>query len=216
MMGMLWKKGRSRCHECNASTEEDWAFCPRCGSSQKENDEEQGFGVIGDIFGQMEKQMQQQMQDMDRLFGETVFAKPKVVMPRGGSGISISINNSQGGAPKVTVHTFGNARKLEPQVRQQLKVGPAAARVEKEDIPRITEEPETEVRTEGKGMVYMINLPDVRKAQDIQVNRLPNSIEVRAKAGGKMYFKLFEAPPNLSIAEKNFSNGKLTLVLKQE
>jgi len=216
MMGMLWKKGR--CRNCNGSVEKEFSYCPNCGNPLKERqeDQEQGFGVIDDMFGQVERQMQQQMQEMDRMFGQEMFVKPKVIMPRGGSGISISIHSGSGVPPKVTVHTFGGAKRLEPQIRQRMSTGPMVSKVEKEEAPRITEEPEMEVRNEGENAVYTVALPEVRRAQDISVKRLPNSVEIRARAGDKLYFKLFEAQPRLSIAEKNFSNGKLTLVMKQE
>ena len=78
--------------------------------------------------------------------------------------------------------------------------------------PSVTEEPEMEVKKEGARLVYAIKLPDVA-AKNIQIKRLPNSIEIRAVSGKKLYFKLFEAPQNLAVLDKKFSDGTLTLVL---
>ncbi|MFH0829830.1 MAG: hypothetical protein V1887_01560 [Candidatus Aenigmatarchaeota archaeon] len=177
-----------------------------------EPDEQDVFG-LSDIFGQIEKQMQQQMQDMDRMFGQEMFAKPRIIVPKGGSGISISINSSQGGEPKISVKTFGNAKKMEPQIMKELGVRNGGE--EKIERPKMTAEPEMTVKNEKGKQVYTIALPDVKDERNIKVNRMPNSIEVRAKAGDKLYFKLFEVQPQLSIAEQKFSNGKLTLVLEK-
>ena len=234
---MIWKRSKGKCPDCSASMEEDWAFCPRCGSAvrekgdtassqepgeQNENDmvpsqERDGQNILGvsDIFSQIEKQMQEQFQGMDRMFGETAFSKPKIIIPGGGSGISISIHSGQGGEPKVSVRTFGNAKKLEPQIKNRLKIGPSEENNERHEKPRVTAEPEMKVRTGQGKTIYVIDLPDVKNEQNVRVNRLPNSIEIRAKAGNKLYFKLFEVQPELSIAEQRFSDGKLTLVLEK-
>lgn len=237
MIGMIWKKSKGRCRDCEASIQGDWAFCPRCGSALKEREErdderdditpsqgrdrqfdEQNIFGMPDIINQIEKQMQEQLQDMDRMFGQEMFTRPRIVIPKGGSGISISIHSGQGGEPKVSIHTFGNAKKMEPQIRKELGVrnGGEEKKVEgKIERPKVTAEPEMAVKNEKGKQVCTIALPGVKDERNIKVNRLPNSIEVRAKAGDKLYFKLFEVQPELSIAEQRFTDGKLTLILEK-
>ncbi len=213
MIGMIWKRSRGSCRDCNSPVEEGWAFCPRCGSGLKEHEEERGFGGLGDMFGQIEQQMQRQMQEMDRLFGEGMLERPRIIMPKGGSGISISVNSGPDGKPRVSVNTFGNARKIEPQIKRELGVRNGE---NKEARPKVTAEPEMKVSNERGRTVYTVSLPEVKDGKDVRIKRLPNSIEIRAKAGDKLYFKLFEAQPQLAIAEQRFSGGKLTLVLEKQ
>jgi len=45
-------------------------------------------------------------------------------------------------------------------------------------------------RREGNKTIIEIKLPDVEREEDIDVKRLEQSIEIRARAKDKLYFKL--------------------------
>ncbi len=199
---MLFKSGK-KCASCNGEMSPEWAFCPNCGQSLTERRREASIG-----FDNIFKQMDSQMTEMDKMFGQS-FKMPKVVMRPGG--MSITIVSGSGQKPKVSVQTFGNAKKMEPQIKEQLGVQAVEGR-RTVARPKITEEPEMEMKKDGTNMIYTISLPGVEK-KNIEIRRLPNSIEIRAVAGNKLFFKLFEAPQKLSIMDNKFENGKLTLVL---
>lgn len=210
---MFFRKGK-RCPSCDATLSPDWSFCPSCGEPLSECKRETVFpGFIG--FGDIFKQMDRQMAEMDKLFAQPMKV-PRLVMRPGGSGISISITSGTGQKPNISVRTFGGAKKLEPQIKQQLGFGGTVQEVvgkpKAATRPRVTEEPEMKVRREGSNVIYEIDLPGVTE-KNIEIRRLPNSIEIRAVAGSKLYFKLFEAPPDLSIMDRRFEDGTLTLVL---
>ena len=243
---MFWDK-KSNCRQCSFAVNKKWEFCPNCGEDLNEKAMPQkvinpfsafgNFGGIG-IFDQIFKQMEKQMRDLDREFSQTstnVQHQPrgfKIINPRGG-GISISIIQSGQHPPQINVHTSGEFRQMEPEIKRGLGVAEGggrnpsvfhggqalahAPRQEKFETKlssiKETAEPETEIKkTDGK-ISYTITLPDVKKVDDIQIKRLPNSVEIRAVSGNKMYFKLFEAPQNLGIVEKSFKSGVLKIVL---
>ena len=140
-----------------------------------------------------------------------------------GLGISISIIQAGGRPPQVNVKTSGEFRQMEPEIKRGLGAveAPASARARQpalafeNKLSKINEtaEPETEIKKIDGKVSYTMRLPDVKKVDDIQIKRLPNSIEIRAVSGNKMYFKLFEAPQNLGIVEKSFKSGVLNIVL---
>lgn len=234
---MFWDK-KERCRNCSSETNKNWEFCPNCGEELNEKSRPQrivnpfaAFGNIGGFadFGQIFNQMEKQMAEMDRAFAESpreMMRQPKgfkIVNPRGG-GISISIIQAGGRPPQINVKTSGEFRQMEPEIKRELGAeveAPVSARARhpalafENKLSKINEtaEPETEIKKIDGKVSYTIRLPDVKKVDDIQIKRLPNSIEVRAVCGNKMYFKLFEAPQNLGIVEKSFKSGVLNIVL---
>ncbi len=62
------------------------------------------------------------------------------------------------------------------------------------------EEPNSEVRTSGDALILKVQLPGVKSKGDLSLRRVRDSIEIRAYAGDKMYFKLFPIPAKSRIA----------------
>src|SRR3989344_6720522 len=233
---MFWDK-KEHCKNCGSEANKKWEFCPNCGEELNEKARPQKmanpfatFGNIGGFagFDQIFKQMEKQMAEMDMAFAESsqdMMRQPrgfKIVNPRGG-GISISIIQAGGRPPQVNVKTSGEFRQMEPEIKRELGAveapismrarQPALAFENKLSKINETAEPETEIKKIDGKISYTIRIPDVKKVDDIQIKRLPNSVEIRAVSGNKMYFKLFEAPQNLGIVEKSFKDGTLKIVL---
>jgi len=76
-------------------------------------------------------------------------------------------------------------------------------------LPR--EEPMARVRRFTNKIVYEIELPGVNDEKKIFINQLQNSIEIKAFAKDKAYFKLI--PVSLPIKSWKFSKSKLVLDL---
>lgn len=76
-------------------------------------------------------------------------------------------------------------------------------------LPR--EEPMTRVRRFTNKIVYEIELPGVNDEKKVFINRLQNSIEIKAFAKDKAYFKLI--PVSFPIKSWKFSKGRLVLNL---
>ena len=56
-----------------------------------------------------------------------------------------------------------------------------------------------------------MNIPDVKSEDDIVINELENSVEVRAMAGETAYFKILTKPAQFRLTKKEFKKGKLHL-----
>ena len=119
--------------------------------------------------------------------------------------------------PKVSVKTFGNVdrKEIEQEVEKMgLESKPEIPKPEprrEEMVPRVTEEPKTDVKRLGDKIIVEMELPDVKNEKDIRINSLENSIEVKAVAGNKAYFKILTKPPQSSIIGHRFEKGVLHL-----
>lgn len=153
-------------------------------------------------------------------------------------GFSIRIFQRNRERPKLFVKTFGDVnreriqREIQEQLGQRVKVGPAipekrkarllfpSIRKPKEPkpehkiklkIPKVTEEPKTEVKKLGSKVVVDIDLPGVKSMAMVDVKELENSVEVKAVSDGKAYFKILTKPAQFRLTGKNFKHGKLHL-----
>ncbi|MBU2496838.1 MAG: hypothetical protein KJ767_02160, partial [Nanoarchaeota archaeon] len=90
-------------------------------------------------------------------------------------------------------------------------------KVSKEDAERYSKLPRKEAETNVKrlsdGIIYEISMPDVSDIKDIFINKLHNSIEVKAFGKDTAYLKLI--PVDLDIKRSYFKDGKLILELKE-
>lgn len=198
------------CPKCGKKIKEDWNFCPYCGW---EIEEEAPFESI---FDDIDKELK----EIDKMFGFDFFKIPSFKIKPGirGGGISITVHSGRGMKPKIEIKTSGEYKKLEPELKRRLGVRPAVEEVEEEEkevkVPKVTEEPESEVQTIGNKQIILIKLPDVKSEEDIEVKRLEQSIEVKAFAGDKAYFKLIPIPKNVSISKK-FKDGVLKIEIER-
>ncbi|MCL6500673.1 MAG: zinc ribbon domain-containing protein [Candidatus Pacearchaeota archaeon] len=122
----------------------------------------------------------------------------------GGHGFSIQINMT--GVP----HDFGG---LERQEEKSLKPSKKLTKEEAKKLAKLPrQEPETSVRRLTDKIIYEIALPGVKDEKDVYINKLENSIEIKAFAKDKAYFKLI--PLALPIKHYRLEDEKLILELK--
>lgn len=78
-------------------------------------------------------------------------------------------------------------------------------------LPKSVLEPEMKVKRLPNEIIVSVNLPGVRSEEDINLNRLRNSIELRAYAGDKGYFKILKIPYRSRILEKRLEKDNLMM-----
>ncbi len=201
------------CSNCSESLKESWDFCPHCGeTAEKDERIMQPFGsVIDDIDKEFER--------VDKTFDSFRFPHFKVKPAAKGGGINIIVRSGTGMRPKIEIKTAGNFKKFEPEMKTRLAEGmhQRAPMISAEKPYRkITEEakePETDISAVDGRQVLSIRLPGVRSEGDIEIKRLEQSLEVKAFAGDKTYFKLIPVPGHAK-ASKRFSDGVLTLEIE--
>lgn len=204
-----------KCPKCGARVGRDWNYCSNCGYPLRERYDE--IFNLEDFARKIEKEFE----DFDRLF-KMNFKIPRIKMPPSESsfsGISITIDSRTGMRPRIVVRTYGDMKKYEPEIKRKLGIdkseGVEEIKEEKEyEVPKVTEEPEAKVNNLGDKFVIEIKLPDVEKEEDIKIQPLEQSLEIRAKAKDKLYFKLL--PITGRIVRKRFDNGKLFIEIEKD
>lgn len=206
----------SKCPYCNSNVDKSWEFCPGCGSHVQ---------VKRDVFADMFSKVFDDFKDMNKVFERDVeamdlspwFRKPK------GSGFSIKIVTSGVNPPKVSVRTYGDVdqNRIKKEVYDQLGV-PEKKQKNQDDeylelknqkpvkTPKTTEEPKADIRRVGEKVIVELQLPGAKK-EDIEINELESSVEVKAIVGDKAYFKILTKPKDYNLFNQNFKSGVLHL-----
>lgn len=222
---------------CGKKIDSKYDFCPYCGANLKEKvvrdqardkevktmmkEVENAFGMPFFMKFPFEKIVKQLVKDIDKQFheyDEMLATHEDKTQPVNVSGVSISINSSSEGEPVIEVKQFGQGEEKEIMPDKEKEQKPyrnlpksrlseaEAAKLSK--LPR--QEPETKVRRLTDRIIYEISLPGVRQEKNIIINKLQNSIEIKAFAKDKAYFKLIP----LDLAIKNHKLVKETLILE--
>jgi len=206
---------KKKCPNCDRKIENSHKFCPFCGYDISGRDNED-FGFLGrDDFDNnfesmfngfpLNKIFQSAMKMMEKTIRET--QKQEVNPPKE------SFSNS------MDIQFFVNGKKVFPEqrVKQQIQKPVkienelAPERIEKiSKLPR--KEPKTSMKRIGEKVVYELSVPGVEDINDILINQLENSIEVKAISKTKVYSKNLNV--NLPILKYSLNRGNLTLELQ--
>lgn len=239
---MFWKKKCNNCGSRVSKNDNFCPHCGEEIGKEKQGlldeideknfDMMNGFGMNLSSFP-FDGLMKKLMSDLDKSFRDIdKQMKTKKVsrnpnMMSGGLSISITSNN---GTPQIKVKQFGDDmgsmringmpvmnRMPATNVRQERHASIKEKRLTKEQesiLEKIQKtEPQTSVRRLSNKIVYEIDLPGV-KEKDVIINKLQNSIEIKAFAKDKVFFKLI--PISLPILRHSLEKGKLILELKPE
>jgi len=218
--------GKKRCDNCGEKVNDGYNYCPYCRIPLKEENEfeEENWGLLGKndvfepeevrmplgfnaLFNSLVKGLNSQMKELNR---QTKESKPKFQKKSGG--ISISISTSGNRPPEIKVSSFGNVpefKKKEQEIKSASVSLPVSDSGKFTGLPK--KEPETTIRRLSNKVVYEIRLPGVKTIKDLSIIQLENSIEIKAFAGKKVFYKVI--PINLPINKYDLSRGILTLEL---
>lgn len=207
---------KKKCERCKNKISDKYDFCPYCGKRVNQ-DSHEDFGMLGKndspdefedfskaIFGGIGGKM------INKMFGNAMKMLEKEMQKEMKKGDS---------QPKTDFQLFINGRKI------NLGGEPVPVRNEPKKIPSIKlpqnklnkfaslkrEEPSTNIRRFSNKIVYEINVPGVKTVKDISMNKLENSIEIKAVSKTKAYLKII--PINLPVINYALENQKIILEL---
>ena len=231
-----------KCQKCNKKIERGYEYCPYCGYNLKRERDEDEFGFLGKndnpnldfqkmgfgmpfgfngIFDSLTKQVEKQFRKLDKEIGKDIDERKRSMPNVKSRGFSVSISTATGKKPEIRIQGFGpefqqlngelkiDGKKEEKQPKIKNRISEEKMR-EIAKLPR--EEAETNVRRMNDRVVYEIELPNVKSIKDVVINKLENSIEIKAFAKDKVYFKLL--PVKLPILGYGLKEEKLILELK--
>ena len=223
--------GKKRCPKCGEKISNSYNFCPYCKSQLKnipDFSDDEDWGLLGKndfvsneeirlpmgfnaLFNSLIKNLNNQFKEIENIDDR----QKKIRMKRGGIGISIYTSGDK--PPEIKVTSFGNvpeSKEQENQIRSKLKnlKLPESDAGKFAGLPK--KEPETTIRRLSNKVVYEIDMPGVKSIKDVSIIQLENSIEIKALAKNKVFYKII--PINLPIKNYNFAKQKLVLELDEK
>jgi len=211
-----------KCSRCERKIEKDYLFCPYCGQDfrmERIEKDKRDYGFLGkddffmpefnisnfsSIFNSLMKEFDKQLKGAGD-FKEVEMGKPRIRK----TGISINIATDMGGEPKIRVQRFGNhAEKPKEMIKVRELTGSEVEKFSK--LPK--KEAETSVRRLSNKLVYELEVPGVENIDDVIINKLENSVEIKAIAKDMIYSKLI--PIKMPLQSYKVEKGILVLEFK--
>lgn len=206
---------KRKCPGCREKVERKFNFCPYCGKSFKEHDEQENFGMIGrDDIVDLERQARQEIKlpfGLNKIMGSLMKKLEKEMSELDGGvgtpkGFKIQIST---GMPHL--------KRIMPEVRRgNLDNKTVTPEISDEELERrrklLRVEAKSVIRRLADKIVYEICVPGVKSNKDIVIARLENSIEIKAYSKDKCYFKII--PLKIEVIGFYLKDEKVFLELK--
>ncbi|MBM3228622.1 zinc ribbon domain-containing protein [Candidatus Pacearchaeota archaeon] len=209
---------RKKCKNCGKRINDKFSFCPACGSSIRSSKD---YGMLGrgdleDPFEVFDKNM------FGGISGKMLSKMLSGAMNMLEKEIQRNVketNNIQ----KTNFELYINGKRINPQeikVTKKLVPQEENKKIENFKFDKKTqkkfpnlpkEEPKTSIRRFSDKIVYEIEMPGVKSIKDVAIFQLENSIEIKALAKNKIFYKIIKV--SLPIKKYNFTQEKLLLEL---
>ena len=211
-----------KCPRCSRKISKDYDFCPHCGNNfrfERMMKNEKDYGLLGkddlstpgfpaggmnlppgfnNLFNSLLKEVEKQFREADKNIPR------KNIRPE--NSISISIATSTGKQPEI---------RISGPVKKQKEIRIVQPEISEEDAKKLSKLPkkeaETKVRRMSNKLIYELDVPGVKSLKDVIINKLENSIEIKAFSEDKVYFKLL--PVKLPITDYKLKSGKIIIEL---
>ena len=215
-----------KCSKCKNKIKDNFEFCPSCGKNLKSDYDKQDFGILGkNDF--IEEQMIPSLGDsmIDKMFSNALKVAEKMlekqmkniskemVRPEQNTNPPIQIPNN------LDIQFFVNGKRVFANPQQQIEKPKKPIRIENkfsdEQIEKLIslpkKEPSSKLKRLSGKIVYEIAVPGVKGIEDVLINQLESSIEIKALAKDKVYSKTLNI--NLPIIHLQINDGNLILEL---
>jgi len=214
---------KKKCPKCEKKIKKNYDFCPYCGMNFKSKYDDEDYGFLGKndfinedtnsmlniggsfldkMINNAMKMIEKQMQEMPDSFEQNI-KKTQSKMP-----------------PNMRIRFMINGREIpitqanEPQKQQIQK--PKKINLSEQQTKQLAnlprKEPKTTMKRLSGKLVYELAVPGVNNIQDIIINKLENSIEVKAISKNRIYSKNLNI--NLPILRYSLDNENIILELK--
>lgn len=223
---------KKQCAKCGNKLNSNYDFCPSCGNQIKQNSDDWGMlgkndfvqeqtnpfqnmlgglggGMLGKMLGSamnmLEKEMQKEMRNQQTNQSQN---PNQNLNPN----FQLFVNGKKVDPSKIKVTQQRIPQQQIPQQQVPTKTLPIFSQKTKEKFQKLSkQEPATEVRRFADQIIYEIDLPGVKSINDISIRKVQKSIEIKAIANSKAYFKVLEI--DLPIINYELEQEKLILEL---
>ena len=208
---------RKKCKKCGEKVNSKHRFCSNCGIPLKKISQED-WGMLGkNDFEERDTSPDSFLQGFTgNMFNKMLGSAMKMLEKEMKK--EMSRENIQ---PKTNVRLMINGKEInlndvKIQPKELEKKEELLDEFSKKGLKKFSElpkkEPKTNVKRLSNTVIYEINIPGVKSIKDLSIVKLENSIEIKAVAKDKAYFKLI--PVNLPILDYELEKGKLILELE--
>jgi len=216
---------KKKCPKCEKKIEKNYNFCPYCGINFKSeyDDEDYGFlgkndfinkdtnsmlniggGFLDKMINNAMKMIEKQMQGMPNNFEQNIKKNPSKMPPN--MKIRFMVNGKE-----IPIIQANEPQKQQIQTPKKISLSEQQTK-KLAKLPR--KEPKITMKRLSEKLIYEIKVPGVYNIQDIIINKLENSIEVKAISKTKIYSKNINI--NLPILKYSLNNENIILELKSK
>lgn len=209
---------KQKCPKCNSKIDKKFDFCPYCGKNLKSEYDDADFGFLGkNDFADNNEPFGLGGSFMDKIINKAMKELP-TIMKSMEQQMNQEFNNpnQQPNFPKsnMRIKFMVNGKEvLLNQPKKQLQPQKIQPQMSEEKIQQIAKLPRKEPKTTMKRLsgklVYELKIPGVKDIQDILINKLENSIEIKAITPKTVYSKAINI--NLPILRYTLIKGTLIL-----
>ena len=212
---------KKKCSKCSKKIEKSYDFCPYCGKNLKSEYEGEDFGFLGkNDFVESEGQGLIGNSFMDKIINKAMKELPSIMksMEKQMNPDFQNSNQNQPNFPKsnMRIKFMVNGKEVplnqSSKPLQPKKIPPTQISEEKSKqlskLPR--KEPKTIMKRLSDKLIYELTVPGVNNVQDILINQLENSIEIKAIAKNKVYSKTI----NMTLPILKYSLIKGLLIIE--
>lgn len=201
-----------KCQHCSSKIDRSYNFCPSCGKNVQTNFEKEDYGILG------KSDNVEEVIPFNDSFIDKIMNNALKIMEKQMKNIHDDMRNqkqpSNQNLPGLNIQFFVNGKRLlQDNKKSEMKPIQIKNNLPEEKLRMFAKLPKKEPvsrmrRISGK-IVYEINVPGVKNIEDILINRLENSIEIKAIADDIVYFKNLNI--NLPITNLQLINENILI-----
>ncbi len=208
---------KKQCKKCGNKISDKYDFCPYCGNSVSENSNED-WGMLGKndsisnnfsnpLIGFNGRILNKMLGSAMRML-EKEMKKEMSQRPQTKTNFRLMINGKE-----IPLDNLEYSRKpIRKKFQKEVSLNNLSQKNLKKFSSLPKQEPSTNIRRLSDKVIYEINIPGIKSIKEISITKLENSIEIKAMAKNKAYYKII--PINLPITSYNLSKEKLILELE--
>jgi len=206
------KKDEIKCPSCNFKASKSYRFCPSCGNSLFDSEQEaKDFGLLGrtDVSEKKEVFPLENLGITDKFFSSLINSMMK--------SMNRQLKESGNDFDKAEVRSMPNGIKisigLPNENRQPKKTNSQIINITDEQIKKMSELPRAKAKSSIKRfsdkIIYELNAPGVESPQDVFISKLESGYEVKAIGSKKVYINY--VPLELPLRRFSIEQNKLFL-----
>jgi len=206
-----------KCPKCENKIKKDFKFCPFCSKNLKSEYDQEDYGFLGkddvDDTGFADTFVEKMINSVIKLFEKQM---KNLHNEMNDAGHNPGHNPNNPSVPGLNVQFSVNGKKVLPEKKRTKQFVRANNYLSREKMKKLVDlpkkEPKSRIKRLSGKIIYEIFIPGVKNIDDILINQLENSIEIKAISNDKVYSKNLNV--NLPILRYHLINDNLIIEMQ--